>query len=99
MDYLCQTCDEFIYDNYSNKNPNLNDIDIIINNFTTSHNKKFDKLSIKCDFYLVFNEYFKIHIETPYVQSKDDLTKIKTQFLSWIEHIKLEGYSFVTLMK
>ena len=24
----------------------------------------------------------------------DDLSKIKTQLLSWIEHLKLEGYSF-----
>ena len=94
MDYLCQTCDEFIYDNYSNKNPNLNDIDLIINNYTTSHYKKFDIFSIKCDFYLVFNDDFKIHIESPYVQNKDDLTKTKTQFLSWIEHLKLERYSF-----
>ena len=24
----------------------------------------------------------------------DELTKIKTQLLSWIEHLKFEGYSF-----
>ena len=27
MEYLCQKCDEFIYDEYSINNPNLNDID------------------------------------------------------------------------
>ena len=42
MDYLCQTCDKFIYDNYCINNPNLNDIDKIINNYVTSYNKKFD---------------------------------------------------------
>ena len=94
MDYLCQTCDEFIYDNYSINNPNLNDIDNIINNYVTSYNKKFDIYSIKCDFYLVFNDEFKIHIETYYVHNKDDLSKIKTELLSWIEHLKFEGYSF-----
>ena len=26
--------------------------------------------------------------------NKDDLTKIKTEILSWIEHLKFEGYSF-----
>ena len=32
MAYLCQTCDEYIYDEYSINNPNLNDIDKIIKN-------------------------------------------------------------------
>ena len=94
MDYLCQTCDEFIYDNYSINNPNLNDIDKIINNYVTSYNKKFDIYSIKCDFYLVFSNDFEIHIETQNVHNMDDLTKLKTQLLAWIEHLKFEGYSF-----
>ena len=29
-----------------------------------------------------------------YIHNKDDLTKIKTEFLFWIEHLKFEGYSF-----
>ena len=94
MDYLCQTCDDFFYDNYSINNPYLNDIDKIINNYVTSYNKKFDIYSIKCDFYLVFNDDFKIHIETHYVHNKDNLTKIKTELLAWTEHFKFEGYSF-----
>ena len=94
MDDLCKTCDKFICDNYSIYNPNLNDIDKIINNYVTSYNKKFDVYSIKCDFYFVFNDDFKIHIETCYAHNKDDLTKIKAFLLSWIEHLKFEGYSF-----
>ena len=94
MDYLCKTCDEFIYDNYSINKPNLNDIDKIINNYVTGYNKKFDIYSIKCDFYLVFNNDFKTHIETQYVQNKDDLTRIKPELLSWIENLEFEGYSF-----
>ena len=42
MDCLCRTCDQFIYDEYSINNPNLNDIDKIINNYVTRYNKKFD---------------------------------------------------------
>ena len=64
MDYLCQTCDEFIYDESSINNPNLNDIVKIFKNYVTSYNKKFDIYSIKCVFYLVYNDDFKIHIET-----------------------------------
>ena len=90
MEYLCQTCDEIIDDEYSINNRNLNDIDKVINNHVTSYNKKFDIYSIKCDFYLVFNDDFKILIETYYVHNKDDLTKIKTELLSWIEHVKFE---------
>ena len=94
MEYLCQTCDEFIYDEYSINNPNLNDIDKIIKNYVTTYKKKFDINSIKCDFYLIFNNDFGIHIKTHYVHNKDDLTKIKTELLSWIELLKFEGYSF-----
>ena len=94
MDYLCKTFDEFFNDEYSINNPNLNDIDKIINNYVTGYNQKFDISSIKCDFFLVFNDDFGIHLKTHYVQNKDDLTKIKTELLSWIEHLKYEGYSF-----
>ena len=58
MDFLCQTCDKFIYDEYSINNPNLNDIDKIINNYIIAYNTKFDVYFIKCDFYLVFNDDF-----------------------------------------
>ena len=47
MEYLCQTCDEFIYDEYSINNPNLNGIDKIIINYVISYNRKFDIYSIK----------------------------------------------------
>ena len=94
MDYLCRPCDEFIYDEYSINNPNLNDIDKIINNCVTGYNKKFDKYSIKFDFYLVFNNDFGIHIKTHYVHNKEDLTKIKTEILLKLELLKYEGHSF-----
>ena len=94
MEYLCQRCDDFVYDEYSINNPNLNDIDKIINNYATSYNKQFDIYSIQSDFYLVFNDDFGTHIKTHYIDNKDDLTKIKTEILYWIEHLKFEGYSF-----
>ena len=94
MDYLCRSCDEFIYEEYYITNPNLNDSDKVVNNYVTRYNKKFDIYSIKCDFYLVFNDDFKIHIETYYVHNKEDLTKIQTELLSRIEHLKFKGYIF-----
>ena len=88
MEYLCQTCDEFTYDENSINNPNLNDIDKIINYYVTSYNTKFDIHYIKCDFYLVFNDDFGIHIKTLYVHNKDDLTKIETELLFKLELLK-----------
>ena len=94
MEYLCQTCHEFFYDEYSINNPNLNDIDKILNNYVTSYNKKFDIYYIKCDFYLVFNNDFGIYKKTLYVHNKDDLTKIKTELLFKLQLLKYEGCSF-----
>ena len=94
MEHLCQTCDGFIYDEYSINNPKLKDIDKIINTYVTSYNKKFDMYYINCDFYLVFNNDFGIPRKTNHVHNKDDLTKKKTDLLYFIEHLKFEGYSF-----
>ena len=80
----------FFNDEYSINNPNLNDIDKIINIYVTSYNSKFDIYYIKCDFYLVFNNDFGIHIKTHYVHNKDDLTKIKTEFIFKLEFLKYE---------
>ena len=65
-----------------------------INNYVTSYNKKFDVNSVKCDFYLAFNNDFGIHIETHYIHNKDDSIKIKTELLYKLEFLKHEGYSF-----
>ena len=94
MEYLCQTYDEFIYDEYSFNNPILNNIDKIIKTYVTSYNKEFDIYNIKSEFYLVFNNDFGIHIKTQYVHNKNDLTKIKTELLFKLELLNYEGYSF-----
>ena len=94
MDYHCRSCDELIYDDFSVNNPNLNYIDKIINNYVTSYKKKFDVNSIKCDFYLVFNKDFGIHIETNYIHIKDDSVKIKTEILFKLDLLKYEAYTF-----
>ena len=65
-----------------------------INKYVTSYNKKFDIYYIKCDFYLVFDNDFGIHIKTHYVHNKDDLAKTKTELLFKLELLKYEGYSF-----
>ena len=99
MECLCQTCDEFIYNEYSINNPNLNDIDKIINNYVTSYNKKFDIYYIKCDFYLVFNNDFGIHIKTHYFHNKGDLTKKRQNYYSSSNFSNMKDIVFVKLME
>ena len=77
------------YENYIIINPNLDEIDKILNDYMTIHNKKFNIFFINCEFNLVFDNNFKIHIETNYCYNIDDITKIKSYLLYWIDYYKL----------
>ena len=61
---LCKACNKFVIDNYTMDNPNLDEIDKRLNDYVTSYNKKFDIYAIRCQFFLVFDNNFKVHIET-----------------------------------
>ena len=49
---------------------------------------------IKCHFFLVFDNNFKINPEIPYQNKNDDLTKIKSYLLDGISYFISQGYSF-----
>ena len=49
------------------------------------------------NFFLVCDNDFKIPIETHCVNNKDDLTKIKTEIISWVEYLRFEGYRTIRL--
>ena len=85
------------YGNYSIVNPNLDEIDKLLDDYTTSHNSKLTIYFINCEFNLVFDNIFKIHIEIGYCHSKVDITKIKSYLLYWIDYYKLQGYSFCNI--
>ena len=63
----------------------------------TSYNRKFDIYAIRCQFFVVFANSFKIHIETDNCLNNDDLTKIKNYLLYWIDYYKSQGYSFCNI--
>ena len=42
MDFLSKVCEKFVIENYTINNPNLDEIDKILNVYVNSYNKKFD---------------------------------------------------------
>ena len=95
MATLTKEYDKSFYENYSIINPNLDEIEKILNDYITSYNRKFDIYFINCDLNLVFDNNFKIHIEIDYCQNKDYITKIKSCLLYWI----ITNYKDVVLLK
>ena len=96
MEFFCKVCDKII-ENYSINNPNIVEIDKIFNDCVTSFDKKFVIYAINCGIYLVFDNSFKIHIETYLCLNVDDLTKIKSYLLCWIDYLRSQGYGFCNI--
>ena len=48
---------------------------------------------------MVFDNILKTHIETGYCLNIDDITKIKSLSLYWIEYYKIQGHSFCNIDK
>ena len=98
MELLCKVCNKFVIDNYTLNNPNLDDLDKLLNDYVTSYKNKFDIYAIRCQFLLVFDINFKIHIETGKYFNNDDLTKIKNYYIGLI-NTNHKDVVFVTLIK
>ena len=97
MVLLCEACKKLIIENYTINEPNLDEIDKILNDYVTSQNKNFYIYAINCEFYLVLDNNFKISIETSYCLNIDDINKIKRYLLYWIEYYELQGYGFCNI--
>ena len=63
---LTKRYDKSFYKKYTTINPNLNEVDKILNEYITKHIKKFDVYLINCEFDIVFDNNLKTHIETSY---------------------------------
>ena len=68
--------DRSIYENYIIIIPKLFEVDKILKEFIISRNNKFNiyVYFINCEFFLVFDNFLEIHIETKYFYKKDDIT-------------------------
>ena len=73
---LTKKYDRSIYENYIIIIPILDEVDKILKDYITSRNNKFNIYIsfINCEFFLVFDNIFEIHIETIYFYKKDDIT-------------------------
>ena len=80
-------------------NPRDHEVDKILNDYITTHNKEFDVYFINCEFYLEFDNNFKIHIESFYCHNVDNITEIKTYLLYRIDYYKFQGYCFGNINK
>ena len=89
---LTKEHDKSFYENYIIINPNLDEIDKILNDYVTSHNNKLNIYFINCEFYLVIDKNFKI--ESNYCRNNDDITKIKGYLFYWIDYYKSQGHDF-----
>ena len=99
MELLCKVCNKFVIDNYTIDDPNLDEIDKMLNDYVTSYNKNFDIYAIRCQFFLVFDNNFKIYIETDYFFNIGDFTKTKNCFLYSIDYYRSLGYGSCNINK
>ena len=86
MELLCKVCSKVVFDKYIINNSNFDEIDKILNDYVNSYNKKLEIYAIRCQFFLVFDNNFRIHIETGnYFNNDDCITKIENYLLYWID--------------
>ena len=81
-----------LYEKYTINNINLDEVDKILNDYVTTHKKKLCFYSVRCEFVLEFDNKFITNIQTNYCYNMDDITKIKSYLLYWIDCFKSRGY-------
>ena len=84
-----------IYKKYDINNVILNDVDKILNDYISIHNKIFNLYLIKGEFIITLDN-FTTNIETNYVHNIES-HKMKGDLLYCIDCMKLEGYNFCNI--
>ena len=84
-----------IYKNYVIKNIHLDNVDKILNDYVSIHNKKFDLYFIKCNSNITFDNY-TTNIETNFVHYKKSY-KIMIELLFFIDCMKFEGHDLCNI--
>ena len=86
-----------LYENYTNNNNILDDVDKILSDYVTTHKKKFYFYLIRCEFVLEFDNNFITNMKTNYCYSMDDITKIRSYLYYWIDCFKSRGSKFYNI--
>ena len=84
--------DKSLYENYTINKINLDEVDKILSSYVTTHNKKSYFYLVRCEFVLEFDNNFTTNIQTNYCYNMDDITKIKSYLIYWIDCFISRGY-------
>ena len=87
--------DRSIYKTTVIKNIHLDNVDKILNDYVSTHNKKFDLYFIKCNFNTTLDNYTTT-IETNFVYNTESY-KILYELLFFIDYMKFEGYELCNI--
>ena len=90
---------KILYENYTINNINLDEVDKILSEYVTTHNKKFYFHLVGYEFVLEFDNNFTTNTQTNYCYNMDDITKIKSCLLYWIDCFKSRGYKIIISIK
>ena len=85
-----KTYDRSLYKKYTINNINLNELDKILDDYITNHNKKFNFHFTNCEFVIEFDNTFIANIETNY-HYNDDITNIKSYLLYYTDCYESRG--------
>ena len=85
--------EKYIRTKHTIKNPNFFVIEKISKDYITYHNKKYYLFLIKCDFKLLFNNDFSLHIETDFYHNTVKIN-LRRYLLYPIEAFIEKGYVF-----
>ena len=91
-----KTFDRSLYKKYTINNINLNDIDKILDDYITIHNKKFNFYFINCEFVIESDNNFIAKNETNY-RYNDDITNLKSYLLYYIDCYESRGYKIYNI--
>ena len=90
---LLKKDDESIYKKYVINNINLDEVDKILKDYVTTHNKKFDIFFNYCEFKIQFDNNSTRDLETDCVHHIE-IEKISQSLLYSIEYLESKGYKF-----
>ena len=82
-----------IYKKYVINNINLDEVDKILDDFVSTHNKKFDIYLIYCEFKIQFDNNSTRDLKTECVHNIE-IEKISQSLLYCIEYLESKGYKF-----
>ena len=86
-----------MYDKYTINNINLDEVDKILNDYISIHNRKFDVYFVNSEFKTEFDTNLEIDIKTNYVLNIESEKINKSYLLYYIDCLKLKGYKFYNI--